>query len=100
MIHPVLLQLDQWGNGEIFDAIVTRIDVVMGFAVAAMIIFTVGYVALYWWSKTHAVPSVVLTLLAGVVFQAVPGPLARAGWILMAISGTIALFAILWAVVR
>lgn len=95
-----LLVLDLWRNMEIFEAMIQRLDTVIGFAVVAMVVFSVSYIALYWWSKTHAVPSVVLTLLAGAVFSAVPGPIARAGWILMALSGTVALFAIFWAILR
>lgn len=91
---------DHWSNGEIFEAIITRIDVVIGFTVTAMIIFVVGYIALYWWSQTHAVPTVVVILLAAVIFPVVPGVLARAGWILIAFGGAFGLFAVLWVIIR
>jgi len=87
-------------QGSIFDAFATRVDVVMGIAPFLALVGTVTFVSLYWWSKSFVVPTVVLVLMGGSLLVFLPAVFARAAWILIAVSGGLAIFAIVWAVIR
>jgi|GEM_PF-2787937 len=102
---PVPLQscssaLACWGDGAFFDAMTHRLDVVIGMAAFMMIVCVVVYISLYWWSKSYVVPTVVLVLTGGVVVQMLPAPVARVGWIIILIAGSLGLFGLMWAVLR
>lgn len=104
-IPPVVLQncgnaFQCWQQAEFFEALAGRLDVIIGLAGFMMVVGTVTYVALYWWSKSHTVPTVVLTLTGGVFVGLMPAPVARIGWIIIFLSMGLALFALLWAVIR
>jgi len=87
-------------QAEFFDAFATRIDFVMGLAPFLALVGTVTYVSLYWWSKSFVVPTVVLVLMGGSLLVFLPAVFARAAWVLIAFSGALAIFAIVWAVIR
>lgn len=92
--------LDCWAKGQFFDAMATRIDLVMGLAAFMMIVSVAIYLALQWWSQSYVVPATVLVLCGGVVIQMLPAPVARIGWIIILIAGSLGLFGLLWAVIR
>lgn len=102
---PVVLQscssaLDCWSQGELFRAMTQRIEVVIGMAAFMMIVCCVIYIGLYWWSKSYVVPTVALVLTGGAVVSTLPAPVARIGWIIILIAGSLGLFGLLWAVIR
>jgi hypothetical protein len=92
--------LDCWGQGEFFQAMATRIEVVIGMAAFMMVVCSVIYIALYWWSKSYVVPTVTLVLTGGAVVSTLPAPVARVGWIIILLAGSLGLFGLLWAVIR
>lgn len=92
--------LDCWGQGNFFDALNFRIGAVMGMAAFMMITGVVTFLALQWWSKSYVVPATVLVLTGGVFIGMMPAPVARIGWIIILLAGSLGLFGLLWAVIR
>jgi len=58
------------------------------------------YYGLYYWSRSHTVPIVTMTLMGGALFPLLPATAAWVAWLSILFAGGLALFALLWAVIR
>ena len=96
----VLLQLDKWGQGDFFDAFVAGVEASASIAAVAAIIATMLYLGLYWWSQSHTLPITTMVLMGAGTFPLLPAPMQRVASILILLAGSVALFAILWLVIR
>lgn len=92
--------LDCLGQGAFFEALATRVGDVIGIVGFMMIVGVVTYIALYYWSKSYVVPTVVLVLSGGIILGLMPAVVARVAWIIILLAGGLGLFGILWAVIR
>lgn len=92
--------IDEWGKGNLFKGFTGALKRVASISAITMIIAVPLYVALYWWSKRHTVPVVVLVLMGGTVLPLLPATVARMLWIVILVSGGFAIFAALWLVIR
>lgn len=92
--------LDHWANAEFHLAVDSRIKAVMGLAAFMMLVCVPTFLALHYWSKNYAVPTVVLVLSGGLIIGMVPSPVARIGYLIIFISGALGLFGLLWAVIK
>jgi len=96
----VLLQLDKWGRGEFFDAFVAGVAEAGSVAAVAAIVATMLYLGLYWWSQSHTLPVTTMVLMGAGTIPLLPAPMQRVAWIIILLAGSVALFAILWLVIR
>ena len=96
----VLLQLDKWGQAEFFDAFVAGVAEAGGVAAFAAIVATMLYLGLYLWSQSHTLPVTTMVLMGAGTIPLLPAPMQRVAWIIILLAGSIALFAMLWLVIR
>jgi hypothetical protein len=96
----VSLQLDKWGRGEFFDAFVAGVAEAGSVAAVAAIVATMLYLGLYWWSQSHTLPVTTMVLMGAGTIPLLPAPMQRVAWIIILLAGSVALFAILWLVIR
>ena len=86
--------LDYWADGDWWDAVFDPFFEIIGEGVWALLVaFAVGY-ALYAWTGTLIIPSVLLALLGGIVITALPPQAAIIGAILVATAMAMALMEI------
>jgi len=99
-LETVLLQLEEWGQGEFFDAFLVGVAEAGSVAAVAAIVATMLYLGLYWWSQSHTLPITTMVLMGAGTIPLLPAPMQRVAWIVILLAGSVALFAILWLVIR
>jgi hypothetical protein len=92
--------LEHWSEGEFFEGLVSRVEAAMGMTAFMLVVCVSVYLSLQYWTKNYTVPAVVLVLSGGVILSMLPPVVARIGWIIVLLAGSIGLFGLLWAVIR
>jgi hypothetical protein len=94
------MSLNQWANAEFFDAALAALERVGPLPAFAAIVAIPLYLALHHWSQTHVVPVVAMLLMGGAVMGLLPAAVAQIAWVVILFAGSLALFAVLWMVIR
>lgn len=92
--------LDCWSKGSFFEAIVQGVQANASIAVVALLLVVPLYLGLFWWAQSHTVPMTAMVLMGAAVFPLMPAVVARLMWIGLLLTGGVALFAVVWAVIR
>lgn len=92
--------LDCWAQAEFFDAFLKSLKTVAPLEVFTLMFSTGLYLGLYLWTQDHTVPIVTILLMGGAMLPILPASAARLAWIAILFAGGMALFALLWVVIR